>query len=348
MVASVFSGPQVKLYPSLGARQDYTTDSEGRFLVEVADAPSPSFTLTILAGNNEQTFTLNWSGNSPGISITGVIDGDDFTCSNSNCAGDSLYSTASLTARVTVLDGKQPVSNVKVTWSVISARNNFQVMFSGWGSKKSGLTWGDMPESGLTYQELSQERITSVTATTDDSGETTQQLTDIVGERVITVEAKVNIGGNDYTDTRNVSFGNGPLSVFKAPVGTTPQTNWNAAYQYCNDNSPYPGTDHTAASGWANGAYVGGDYTDGVSTNNPASGNMPTRAEIQAVSHSSTQNPNPISAAQGAAFAAGWPNSEYYGTGEASGEKTTYRTYLSNGYAVWHHDSGYNYMACRR
>jgi hypothetical protein len=227
------------------------------------------------------------------------------------------------------------VSGATVTWSVETAQNNSPAMVSGWGSKKTGLTWGNVPESGTggytnVYQRLQEERIISATSNTspatDASGKTTMQLTDIVGERVITVQAKVTIGGTDYyTVPQAVSFGNGPLAVFKAPVGTSsPYLTWDEAYAHsdCN-NTSYPGTDHSAASGWSNGNYVGGAYSGGgVSTNVPSSGKMPTRAEYQAVSARDTSwgNTNPNLNAQGAAcaagWAAGWPN-YWYWTGEA-------------------------------
>jgi hypothetical protein len=80
-----------------------------------------------------------------------------------------------------------------------------------------------VPEPDLTYQQLAQERITSTTSTINSFGQATLQLTDIVGERVVTVEARVTIGGREYTATQDVSFGKGPLSVFSMTNGTTGQ-----------------------------------------------------------------------------------------------------------------------------
>jgi hypothetical protein len=302
-------------------RKSYRTNRSGEFDIVLTGATEP-VPVTIRAGDNEQTFTLN-AGTSGLISIIASTNGGNFTSGN-------LYSTASLTAKVTDTSGN-PVSGATVTWSVVAAQNNSQATVSGWKSKKTGLTWGNTPEvsttgkvSGgyLTYLELPQERITGGTSesaynsnrretTTNGNGEAIQQLTDIVGERVITVQAKVTIGGTDYIAKRDVSFGNGPLSVFKAPVGTTsPYLTWDEAYQACNGTA-YSG-DHS--TGWTSGAYVGG-------------GKMPTRAEYQAVSPynvptawSTTYNTN--TAASGAAIAAGWPaqwtvHFYWYWTGEA-------------------------------
>jgi hypothetical protein len=276
--------------------------------------------------DRENRIILEYRTNST-ISIIAENCGD-FTSGN-------LYCTASLKARFMDAPGN-PVSGATVTWSVISARNNSPAMMSDWRDKKTGLTWGDKPESGLTYVELQQERIgrannnTSITAS---SGETAMQITDIVGERVITVQAKVNIGGTDYTATQAVSFGNGPLSVFRAPVGTSsPYPAWDDAYAECNGRR-YPGTDYSSSSGWVDGNYVGGAYDSyGVTTDDPNSGKMPTIDEVQAVSSYYTGGTiyNPNSNAQGAAFAAGWPNLSYW-TGYARTDNFAYHVLLSNG-----------------
>jgi hypothetical protein len=135
------------------------------------------------------------------------------------------------------------------------------------------------------------------------------------------VKAEVTISGTTSSVTRDVSFGNGPLSVFNAPVGTaSPYLAWDQAYQICN-GSPYTGDYST---GWSSGAYVGG-------------GKMPTRAEYQAVSPYNVPSmwpiENPNSAAQGAAVAAGWPTGgPYYWTGEASNPGYAFYVRLHDGY----------------
>jgi hypothetical protein len=229
-----------------------------------------------------------------------------------------------------------------VTWSVVSAQNNSPAMMSGWGNRKTGLTWGSVPESGngghtYVFERLQEERIvnaTNNTTTTAANGETTMRLTDIVGERMITVEAKVNIGGTDYTATQAVSFGNGPLFVFRSPVGTSyPYLTWDEAYQACN-GSVYPGADHS--TGWTpSGTYVGG-------------ANMLTRAEYQAVSARDTYGyVNPNSKAQGAAVAAGWPYN-YYWTGEAYDADIAFAVLSIEGLPASNGVSGHFPVACRR
>jgi hypothetical protein len=295
----------------------YVTDSQGRFWVLLdAIAPNPTI-VTAYVGESSESFTLSGSGNGH-IHIINSTNGGNFTSGN-------LYSTASLTAKVMGDDGS-PAVGATVTWTVVSAQNKSPAMKNGWGSKKSGLTWGPIPEAGLNYSTLPLERITGgttpspynidhSTTTTGGNGETKQHLTDIVGQREITVQAEVNIGGTSYLATQVVSFGNGPLSVFTAPSGNL---TWNAAYQECN-GTPYPGgSDHT--TGWSGGAYVGG-------------GKMPTRVEYQAVSPIDTtwSYTNPNSYAQGAAFAAGWPVVTYFWTGEASGADKAFVVTVDDG-----------------
>jgi hypothetical protein len=308
--------------PCLSA-PSYPTDGRGEFVIELVGAPGP-VTVTIQAGKNEQTFTLDGSVSSL-ISMTAFTNGGNFT------TGD-LYATASLTAKVVDTSGS-PVSGAKVTWTVETARNNSKAMMSGWESKKTGLTWGYLPELGLDYNTLAQERIVSATNNTSDTGpdgETTMQLTDIVGERIITVRSEVTITGTTYSATQDVSFGNGPLSVFNAPVGTSsPYLTWYEAYQACN-GSAYTGN----PSDWSSGEDVGG-------------GKMPTIAVYQAVSPRS--NPNPE--AQGAASAAGWPGEwprEFYWTGEAQSGGAAAYVRLRDGTDSGQSVNGTNAVACRR
>jgi hypothetical protein len=189
-------------------------------------------------------------------------------------------------------------------------------MAPGWENKKTGLTWGEEPESGPGEYDgipdrLKQERIISAannTSLTNDDGKTTMYLTDIIGERTITVKAAVMGEDTTYSLTKTITFGNGPLplSVFKHPEGTEHLT-WDEAYEACN-GVPYPnGPDHT--TGWTRGAYVGG-------------GGMPTREEIREVCAV-----DPGSAAQGAAWAAGWPGI-FYWTGVAESPDAPFVAHL--------------------
>lgn len=239
------------------------------------------------------------------IRIDAFTNGGDFVGTG--------YTTASVTVLVKDASG-HPMNNATVTWSIVSAENNSPAMYSGWGAKKTGLTWGASPTM-VKWDDI-QELATTTTSNTDGTGKAIIQLTDIVGERTITVQAKVTVGGAGHTVVQSVTYGNGPLSVFKAPDST--DRIWDAAYLLCN-NSAYTGNHH--GGDWKNGGYVGG-------------GKLPTRAEYQAVSQKDTTLgfSNPSAAAQGAAFAAGWPCHVYW-TGESFGLNlaTTFTMILVNG-----------------
>ena len=233
------------------------------------------------------------------ISIIAHSDGGSFTSA-------PFHSTASLTAKVADPATGQAVNGATVTWFVESAHNSSSAMASGWGGKKTGLAWGTAPEAGLTHVELSGERITSDTinntSTTNAFGETTKSLTDIVGQRTITVKATVTVDSMAYSATQVVSFGDGPLSVFKAPVYNL---TFEQAYNECNGVERYV-ADGVAPSTWsilAQGDYVGG-------------GKIPSRVELQRVSNTDTQwgATNPENGL-GAAYAAGW-SGYWYWTGE--------------------------------
>jgi hypothetical protein len=283
------------------------------------------------------------------ISVS-ATDGGDFI------SGD-LYSTALLTALVTDADGN-PINGATVTWAVIRADNNSSAMYGaykGENSKKSGLTWGQTPEAGLNKDTLLQERITgstnpsqyninNSTTPTGSDGKTEQRLTDIVGEREITVEAKVKIGETDYTATQAVSFGKGPLSVFTAPKRDYSQhenlINWDVAYKECN------GADYTGnhSTGWSSGAYVGGSIPPAGTDD----GKMPTQAEMQAVAVRYPYNSN--NNAQGAAHAAGWPDNWWWWVGQSITKDMVVIVVLADGGAVggYYTDDSNVAVACRR
>ena len=224
---------------------------------------------------------------------SGLISIDTFT--NGGDFVGTGYATASVTALIKDASG-HPINGAKVIWSIVSAVNYSPAMYSGWGTKKTGLTWGASPT--MVKYDANPQLTATTTSNTEANGKTSIQLTDIVGERSITIQAKVTIDDTDYTVTQTVTYGNGPLSVFKAPDSTN--RTWDQAYQLCN-GSAYTG-DHI--TDWSPGAYVGG-------------AKMPTRAEVHAVSSGDSRFifPNTKPATHGAAFAAGWPFN-FYWTGE--------------------------------
>jgi Tfp pilus assembly protein PilE len=312
-----------------------TTDASGQITVSSLTA-TVAGTQTVSASIGGQTVSVDFTVTAPAlISIINVVNGPSFT-------SGTLYSTASFQAKVVDASGN-PVSSATVTWSVLSAQNNAPAMMSGWRSKKTGLTWGNVPESNLTYADLQQERISSAsspTAATIGTGETpVQQLTDIVGQREITIQAKVNIGGTDYTATQPVSFGSGPLSVFSrvgtgvvqwSPNSSSDNTRANASsFQHLNNSFPAAafcgGTvnNDVTSTGPAGTNSAGFDpnsggwstaYTPVGSTSyqarNAENSHLPTTAQLLAVAAPNSSYTNVLER-QGAAVAAGWLDASY-------------------------------------
>jgi hypothetical protein len=191
-----------------------------------------------------------------------------------------FYCTVSLIAEFMDTSGN-PMRNALVTWRVIKAQNNSKATMTGWENRKTGLTWGKEPEPNLTYEQLAEERIASAThntSITNSFGQAVMQLTDIVGERMVTVEAKATIGGKEYAVTQSVSFGKGPLSVFR--------------------DKPLEKADDT--NSWTKAAGKCGSVND-TSVGYHSETKLPTKAQLQAVSVSGNGG-------QGAAAAVGWRN----------------------------------------
>ena len=128
-------------------------------------------------------------------------------------------------------------------------------------------------------------------------------LTDIVGEREVTVKASVEYNGQTYEAAETVKFGEGPLAVFEKPLR---YMTWNDAARTCGrvPSDSFPG------------------YHDET--------NLPRREELQAVS-------GPGKGGYGAAFAAKWPNDRnggrwfLYWTGELDGSFLAKFVGLHNG-----------------
>lgn len=196
------------------------------------------------------------------------------------------FTTATIIVKLT-LNG-MPCSGQPVTWSIVSADNSANAaVVSSHQNKATGLSWGSYP-AGLPGHELTGTNMSR----TDDSGNASVQLTSLMGERTVKVQARATVGNTPHTVTQEVIFGKGPLSKFRLPSrGSVGTGDWDAAYAACN------GTSHIGNHiiEWTGGAYMGG-------------GNLPTRFELLAASAGSSY---------GAYRAAGWPAFSGFWTGEA-------------------------------
>ena len=262
------------------------------------------------------------SSGSPYIRVVTFADGLNFV---------NGYSTAGVTVEVRNADGTLVGDGAIVTWAVTRAENNSPAMYSGWGAKKTGLTWGSYPE--MVLFDYIPERTDFVTSTTT-GGRASVQLTDIVGERNITIKATAHVDGIDRSAEQVVSFGNGPLFIFKSPSASVYRT-WQEAYELCNGKEPSGDDDPMKWTSDNKGEYRGG-------------GKLPGLGELQSVSPVDERWPNnPDTGARGAAFAAGWPNILYW-SGAARGAESAWVVALRGGYARWRPVGHSRFTVCRR
>ena len=209
------------------------------------------------------------------------------------------------------IDGKEvSLDGTPVTWTVESS----SVSCAAWNRNTgvyNGLTWGMTPLS-LSAAEGDK---TTPGGTAPRGPEAS--LTDIVGEREVTVTATVEYNGQSYTaEEKTVSFGNGPLSVF-AGQPSTGSTTWAEATTYC-----------------------GGKPGDPSQAGYQRDTNLPTIEQLQAVSGGR---------GYGAAFAAGWHSSGWYTywTGQAFGGGIAWFVYLDGGdEALGYVEVGYRLAVC--
>jgi hypothetical protein len=309
--------------------------------------------VTIRAGNNEQTFTLNWSGTPlpDGLFVKFTPPGQaDFTT-----AASGYQSTVDMT----VMRRKGGVetelgSTETVTWtSVTSSNSGLSTGTTGvWkraAGALNGLTWGTAADT-TSYSSGNSSWATDAIAGTAQSGSGTAthtaSLTDVVGSRTITV--KVSVGG-ETSSGDSFTFGKGPLSVFGI-VGTTgikwaekwqniasyptngfqdPTNDFPAAAAVCggtvNNNVTVNGTyasdnagfDIVSGDGWSSGQWVTGS-SNGYARYAETS-KLSNTVQLLAVAAYSSSYPY-VSERKGAAWAAGWSfsSSYYVWTGEVS------------------------------
>jgi hypothetical protein len=104
---------------------------------------------------------------------------------------------------------KVPIPDGSVAWTIESVQNKAKAWNREPGDK-SGLAWGDAEVDGTVAWA-------SDTVIGTPTTNATVHLTDVVGERIVTLKAAATIGGVPYSGTAAVTFGKGPLSVFTKP-----------------------------------------------------------------------------------------------------------------------------------
>jgi hypothetical protein len=270
---------------------------------------SGQFTVTNLKATAYGALTMEGTVDTQAVTVTVNVTEAGFqlqAAAGSPSVGGFNAGSATATITVQLLrDGAPHTTATPVTWSVDSAANSGPVV-SGYGNKKTGLAWGTTaatpPETELT------STTTSNTSTSD--GTASIQLTDVMGQRTVAVQAKVTIGA-DYTVTQNVTFGDGPLADFAGPLAPS-VTIWLNAVDSCGGDSS---TINTTIPGYKTDSY------------------LPQVATLQNVAKGS---------GKGAAYAAGWDTvAVNYWTGEIATAGRAHYVVLSSGIGIYSENTGY-------
>ena len=193
-----------------------TTDKDGKFTVKLTPTGSGG-NRTITATVGTDTVTVDLSVSKVTFVLTDSGGGTSFV--------DDKYQTITLKATLEI-DGKEvSLDGTPVTWTVASSNVSCEAWMRSAGAY-NGLTWGQTPLS-LTYDDAAENDTDTPAGTAPTGAEA--YLTDIVGERTVTVTATVEYNGQWYTaEEKTVTFGNGPLSVFKKPLGSMSWTSTEA------------------------------------------------------------------------------------------------------------------------
>ena len=282
-----------------------TTDKDGKFTVKLTPTGSGG-NRTISATVGTDTATVDLSVSKVTFVLTDSGGGTSFV--------DDKYQTITLKATLEI-DGKEvSLDGTPVTWTVESSTVNSEAWMRSAGAY-NGLTWGQTPLS-LTYGAAAENDTDTPAGTAPTGAEAS--LTDIVGEREVTVTATVEYGEQTYEAAETVKFGEGPLAVFATPLRNM---TWKEAARTCGGSLP-----SVSSPG----------YHDET--------NLPHKEELRAVSGGS---------GYGAAFAAGWPSDGngwfVYWTGELNGSVSARIVRLHNGNVGGHRqDGGVPVAVCRR
>lgn len=194
----------------------HTPDTNGAFTLSDLIATASGEQTIAVTVNGRKNATTKLRVAKLTFDITSVTNGGDFVSGGT--------SRASLTGQLKA-DGTPyaPKAQTQVVWSVTAATNNSKAVESSHKSRKTGLAWGTSGPGASAGNDVG-----TTTNTISGSSPITVNLTDVMGERTVTVRAEVKINGYSFfsTQTKDISFGKGPLSVFAGePHGNTDANN---------------------------------------------------------------------------------------------------------------------------
>jgi hypothetical protein len=238
-------------------------------------------------------------------------------------------------------ENDQEIKPGAVIWTITRVQNKALAWNRGPGAMH-GLAWGDSEIDGTTNWNVT--AVIGGPSITTSNG--TVRLSDVVGERLVTLMAETTINGTPHTEIVVVSFGKGPLSAFSKPPsnggrqwatafgimatkGNTydnpPPTRWG---DFTDASTTFPAADFcggTVHSG-SSDITVGGrgpesyraDFTKGKNINHWRDGDranryysitskLPTFGQLVAVAAYEGSVHSKVKR-KGAALAAGWPD----------------------------------------
>jgi hypothetical protein len=292
--------------PSTGQQtESFTTNPQGEFVMKIQGPPGQS-EVAINVGGHDYLVELESGYASAQVSID-----------NYNFIDPSTYymSTATITFLV---DGQAPPGDV--IWTVERVVNSSEPWWNRGPNERHGLAWGE----GSNFSNWTNDEVRGTAPT-----ENVAKLTDVVGLRTVTLKATTNIGGISHSETVDVSFGPGPLSIFAGPpvfgkiwadkykTALDPGNDFSSisnnfeAANYCGgsvNNQPpdliitYPGENVTFStndgSGWA---AAGNSYYSALNSKLPSFDQLRRIADFSSAARG-----------RGAARAAGWSLSQYW------------------------------------
>jgi hypothetical protein len=299
-------GDLVVVDPDTGQQATtFITDDNGELTIEVQPGSGGGELQTEVAITiGDETYVVDLEEAEPTGALEVTFDHVNFTDPSTD-----LRSTATITPDF----GGTPTS---VIWSIDTVVNKPALSF--WKRDPDdphGLIWGDVPpDAGQTNWET-----TPVLGSPPSGAAATAKLTDIVGDRVVTVRAEAVVDGSTVIKLIDVRYGHGPLSVFTGKIILSQwatATDWNT-FPYLTDPSDFPAATAcggtvvpsvelsamdqpaTFGDGWTP-SYAYGAYSN--------TSKLPTYWQLYYVTRSdSLGNPK-----KGAALAAGWVLTPYY------------------------------------
>lgn len=191
---------------------------------------------------------------------------------------------------------------VQLEVNLKAADNRADAMDKNARNKLSGLSW-NYPVPGILKQPE------SLTLKTDSHGGAQIILTDIIGERTVTLIIKAVAGEKKKVVEVIAEFGKGPLSLFEYPYEK--RVDWTEGFNICNGYE-----------------YTGNPLRWIVLQGHEGGKRMPSVEELQAVAMPSAKNP--VKHAFGASVSAGWKEGTYW-TGRALMPSRASHVRLSDG-----------------